>query len=285
MPNHKKNRLLILAAGMSSRMKKETTSTIEENLLQQANTLPKCMIGLGRNGRPFLDYLLCNAARGGITEVMLLLNPTDAVTQAYYERQVSDNQVFGLKLLFVRQAIPVGRTKPLGTSDGILQALAQQPDWQNERFVVCNSDNIYPANIFELLNQETTNAMIAFDAQGYDEARVRNCAIVKTDAQNFLVDLVEKPTDNEWAIIKTQQRIGFSWNIFGLNAAEVIPFFENTPLHPIRQEKELPVSIKMMVNTNPQSMKAIWVNEVIPDLTSKADIAEVQQYLEVNFEI
>lgn len=74
-------KLLILAGGMSSRMKKalaEDTS-LDSKLIEQANTLPKCMIGLGKNGRPFLDYVLYNASKAGIKEVILLLNPKDTV--------------------------------------------------------------------------------------------------------------------------------------------------------------------------------------------------------------
>lgn len=276
---------MILAAGMSSRMKAETSHQVDNKLVHQANSLPKCMIGLGKNGRPFLDYLLYNAAQANINEVLLLLNPADDYTQAYFEKSMADNQVFGLKILFARQHIPEGRVKPLGTSDAILQALAQHADWQNGRFIVCNSDNIYPVKVFELLTTDGPNAMIGFDAVGYDEARVRNCAIVETDNEGFLTDLIEKPTDEEWTnIVATMPRIGISWNIFGLNAKEVIPVLENTPLHPVRFEKELPISIRRMVKENPKSMLVFRVPDVIPDLTSKADISEVQSFLDANFE-
>lgn len=277
-------RLMILAAGMSSRMKKEDASFANQALTQQANTLPKCMIGLGKNGRPFLDYLLYNAAQGGVQQVLLVLNPQDTFTEAYYTEQIAKNQVFGLHIGFARQYIPDGRLKPLGTSDAILQALAQHPVWAEGRFVVCNSDNIYPVGVFEKLFQTTQNAMIAFDAKAYSVERVRNCAIVKTDNEGFLIDLVEKPTDEEWAhIVATMPYIGISWNIFAFNAPQTVPFLEATPLHPVRQERELPVSIRSMVQANPQFMKAIAMPDLVPDLTSKADIADIQAYLETNF--
>ena len=206
-----KNRLIVLAAGMSSRMRAESEQNIDSKLVSQANSLPKCMIGLGKNNRPFLDYLLYNALKGGIEEVILLLNPADNYTQNYYEQ----NKISGLEILFAWQHIPESRTKPLGTSDAILQALSQFPDWQESRFIVCNSDNIYPSKVFEILSREGQNRMIAFDASGYEEARVRNCAIVQTDENGFLIDLIEKPTDEEWLHIKnTMPQIGISWNIF-----------------------------------------------------------------------
>ena len=275
------NRLMVLAAGMSSRMRAESEQNIDSKLVSQANSLPKCMIGLGKNNRPFLDYLLYNTVQGGIEEVILLLNLTDNYTQNYYEQ----NKISGLEILFARQHIPKSRTKPLGTSDAILQVLSQHSDWQESRFMVCNSDNIYPSKVFEILSKEGSNRMVAFDADGYEEVRVRNCAIVQTDEDGFLIDLIEKPTDEEWLHIKTTMpQIGISWNIFGLNAPEVISVLENTPLHPVRQEKELPVSIRMMVQNNPKSMEVVRVSDAIPDLTSKADIAEVQRFLEINFD-
>jgi glucose-1-phosphate adenylyltransferase len=279
------NRLLILAAGMSSRMKKNTNETIDNKLINEANNLPKCMIGLGKGGRPFLDYLLYNAAKGGIKEVILLLNPADDFTQNYYEKLITNQAIFGLKIGFARQEIPADRIKPMGTADAILQALAQHSDWQKGRFIVCNSDNIYPVAVFEQLLATKNNAMIAFDAAAYSIERVRNCAIVETDEQGFLRDLIEKPTDEEWQLIQaTMLRIGISWNIFALNAAFAIPFFEQTPLHPVRNEKELPVSIRMMVKAFPKAVEVIRMPDLIPDLTAKGDIKEVQRFIEEHFD-
>ena len=68
-------KLLIMAGGMSSRMKKtDGNSNLDEKLIEQANTLPKGMIGVGKDGRPFMDYLLYNAHRAGYNEVLILKN-------------------------------------------------------------------------------------------------------------------------------------------------------------------------------------------------------------------
>ncbi|MEY4541151.1 MAG: hypothetical protein RLZZ306_2908, partial [Bacteroidota bacterium] len=59
-------KLLIMAGGMSSRMKKvEGSEALDSALVQQANTLPKGMIGVGKDGRPFMDYLIYNAYKAG----------------------------------------------------------------------------------------------------------------------------------------------------------------------------------------------------------------------------
>lgn len=280
-------KLLILAGGMSSRMKKamESDGSLDPRLIEQANTLPKCMIGLGKNGRPFLDYVLYNASQAGVKEVILVLNPKDAVTQPHYESLMAKASNWGLNIQFARQYIPENREKPLGTSDAIEQALAQFPSWQNSRFIACNGDNLYPAKAFRLLLDDThPNAMLDWDTSGYTVDRVRNCAIIKTDNDGFLLDLLEKPNDAEWEeIVRTMPRIGISWNIFAFTASELKTFLEKTPLHPTRNEKEIPVTVRLWANEIPKSIFTIQITDVLPDLTSKNDIAEIQTILEKEY--
>ena len=277
-------KLLILAGGMSSRMKKalaEDTS-LDSKIIEQANTLPKCMIGLGKNGRPFLDYVLYNASNAGIQEVILLLNPKDTVTQPYYENLTSTGNNWGLHIKFARQYIPENREKPLGTTDAIEQALAQHPEWVESRFIACNGDNLYPVSAFQMLAEDAhPNAMLDWDSVGNTIERTRNCAIIKKDAEGFLLDLLEKPNDEEWEeIVNTMPRIGISWNIFAFNAKDLLPFMQKTPLHPVRNEKEIPVTVRLWANEVPGSIYTILISEVLPDLTSKHDIAAIQAILE-----
>ncbi|RYU96474.1 sugar phosphate nucleotidyltransferase [Emticicia agri] len=280
-------KLLILAGGMSSRMKKDLTSNmaLDPKLIEQANTLPKCMIGVGKNGRPFMDYVLYNASKARIKEVILILNPKDTVTQTHYENLTANHKNWGLDIKFARQYIPENREKPLGTTDAIEQALMQFPSWQNSRFIVCNGDNLYPSKAFRLLVDDThPNAMLDWDTGGYTVERVRNCAIIKKDKKGFLIDLVEKPNDTEWEeIVKTMPRMGISWNIFAFTAKDLIPFLEKTPLHPIRNEKEIPVTVRLWANEVPESIYTIPIADVLPDLTSKSDIADIQTILEKDY--
>jgi glucose-1-phosphate thymidylyltransferase/glucose-1-phosphate adenylyltransferase len=277
-------KLLILAGGMSTRMKKalDADTSLDPRLIEQANTLPKCMIGVGKNGRPFMDYVLYNASEAGVKEVILVLNPKDTVTQSHYENLTANGNNWGLDIQFARQYIPANREKPLGTSDAIEQALAQFPAWKNSRFIACNGDNLYPVKAFKLLLDDThPNAMLDWDTEGYTIDRVRNCAIIKKDDEGFLTDLLEKPNDAEWEeIVTTMPRIGISWNIFAFTADELLPFLEKTPLHPIRNEKEIPVTVRLWAKEIPESIYTIPIADVLPDLTSKNDIAGIQGILE-----
>ncbi len=277
-------KLLILAGGMSSRMKKNLKSDtdLDPKLIEQANTLPKSMIGLGKDGRPFLDYVLNNAAQAGVEEVILLLNPLDTVSQPHYEKLMQEGKSWGLEIKFARQYIPADRIKPLGTTDAIEQALEQFPTWKNSRFIVCNGDNLYPVGAFNaLLDTQYPNAMLDWDTEAYEVERVRNCAIIKKDDAGYLTDLLEKPNDEEWSeILKNMSRIGISWNIFAFTASDLIPFLEKTPIHPIRNEKEIPVTVRLWASERPKSIFTIQIAEVLPDLTSKHDIAEVMKVLD-----
>ncbi|MBA4852471.1 sugar phosphate nucleotidyltransferase [Emticicia sp. BO119] len=280
-------KLLILAGGMSSRMKKalDTDTSLDSRLIEQANTLPKCMIGLGKNGRPFMDYVLYNASKAGIKEVILILNPKDNITQTYYQNLMANQNTWGLDIRFAKQYIPENREKPLGTSDAIQQALAQFPAWKESRFIVCNGDNLYPSKAFRLLSEDShPNAMLDWDTGLYTVERVRNCAIIKKDKEGFLVDLLEKPSDTEWEeIVSSMSQIGISWNIFAFTAKELLPFLEKTPLHPIRNEKEIPVTVKLWAKEVQKSIFTIPIAEVLLDLTSKNDISEIQSILEKEY--
>lgn len=280
--------LLVLAAGMSSRMKKDFGGAATNTaLFQQANSLPKGMIGVGKGGRPFLDYQLYNAAKAGIKEVGLVLNQKDSVTRAYYESQMAKNATWGLKIKFATQVIPDDRIKPLGTADAVQQGLEQLPEWKGQKFIACNSDNLYSENVFRLMaNNPHPAGLISYDAEGlgFDYEKVKNCAILFEDENGFLEDLIEKPSDNEVIECKKRNgRLGISMNIFNMTYEQGLDYMQSQPLNQTRNEKEMPEAVNRMAKENKGTVKAFHVSELMPDLTEKGDLAIVQNYLEKNF--
>ncbi|MFN8355949.1 MAG: sugar phosphate nucleotidyltransferase [Spirosomataceae bacterium] len=282
-------KLLILAGGMSSRMKKALDGevSLDQKLVEQANNLPKGMIGVGLAGRPFLDYLLYNAHRAGYNEVVLLLNPKDTVTQPHFDQLVAEGKAWGLTIKYAIQHIPANREKPLGTADAVYQGVVQTPEWAGHRFTVCNSDNLYSVNALRTLRETThDNALISYDpvALGVEPERVKAFAILKTDADGHLKDIIEKPSDEQMAeVLKESGRIGVSMNIFAFSTDQILPVLERVPLNPIRNEKELPTAVNMLIEAIPNSVLVIPLAESVPDLTSKTDISVVQTYLEQEF--
>ncbi|UAJ14535.1 sugar phosphate nucleotidyltransferase [Aquirufa lenticrescens] len=285
-----KKRLLILAGGMASRMKKalaEENSDLDPKLVAQANAVTKGMIQVGKNGKTLIDYQLYNAHLAGIEEVMLLLHPTDSVSQEYCESLMAKDATWGMKIVFARQQIAADREKPAGTADAVYQALSQHTDWQTGRVIVCNSDNLYSVNALKTLwASEVPQALISYhrDSLLYPEERISAFALIRTDAEGYLLEIIEKPTKEQAEELMAKQgRLGVSMNVFVFEASTFLPYLAKTPFHAVRNEKELPTSVVMFGEGEGKGFFAIPLAENVPDLTSKEDILVMQKYLEETY--
>lgn len=285
-------RLLILAGGASTRMKKETQvpRSLDASLLEQANTRTKGMIGVGKGGKSLIDYLLFNAHRAGFTDVLLLLHPCDTVTQAYYVQKMKNGRLWNMTLNFTRQTFPVSQQKPAGTADAVYQALVQHPSWQQQRFVVCTSDKLYSVKALKLLSQsEYPNALISYDCKAleYPEARIKEFALIKADPEGFVEKIIEKPTDEQAnTLLESQcrQGMGISMNLFLMDGGTMFPILKATPFHRHRNEKELPTSVRLYGKLYGQGFFTIPVAEHVPALTSKTDLPVVQEYIAQHYQ-
>ena len=278
--------IVILAGGVSSRMKKalSTAAGLDPSLLKDAQQKSKSMIGVGRDARPFLDYLLANIVRAGYRNLVIVVGERDHSIREYYERGENARRFPGLAISYAVQSIPAGREKPLGTADALLQALKSMPSWKGQRLTVVNSDNLYSVKALTLLRSDThDNAMIDYDrsALQFEPERIEKFAVIQKDEEGFLVDVIEKPSPEEIARASDARgRVGVSMNCFRFSYDRVYPFVESVPLNPVRQEKELPAAVMMMVGLHPRSMFTIPLSEHVPDLTSPADILRVRTDLE-----
>ncbi len=285
-----KKRLLILAGGMASRMKKalaEENSDLDPKLVAQANAVTKGMIQVGKNGKTLIDYQLYNAHLAGIEEVMLLLHPTDTVSQEYCESLMAKDATWGMTIVFARQQIAADREKPAGTADAVYQALSQHADWQKGRVIVCNSDNLYSVNALKTLwASEVPQALISYhrDSLLYPAERISAFALIRTDEEGYLLEIIEKPTKEQAdELMAKQGRLGVSMNVFVFEASTFLPYLAKTPFHPVRNEKELPTSVVMFGEGEGKGFFAIPLAENVPDLTSKEDILVMQKYLEETY--
>ena len=275
---------------MASRMKKamaEGSSDLDPNLVAQANSVTKGMIQVGKNGKTLIDYQLYNAHLAGIEEVMLLLHPTDTVSQEYCESLMAKDACWGMQIVFARQQIPADREKPAGTADAVYQALMQHADWQTGRVIVCNSDNLYSVNALKTLwASPEPNALISYhrDSLLYPAERISAFALIRTDADGYLLEIIEKPTAEQAAELMAKiGRLGVSMNVFVFEASTFLPYLAKTPFHPIRNEKELPTSVVMFGEGEGRGFFTIPLAENVPDLTSKEDILVMKQYLEETY--
>jgi glucose-1-phosphate adenylyltransferase len=261
-----------------------TAAGLDPSLLKDAQQKSKSMIGVGRDSRPFLDYLLANIVRAGYRDLVIVVGERDHSIREYYERSENARRFSDLAISYAVQSIPAGREKPLGTADALLQALKSMPSWKGQRLTVINSDNLYSVKALTLLRSDThDNAMIDYDrsALQFEPERIEKFAVIQKDEEGFLVDVIEKPSHEEIARASDARgRVGVSMNCFRFSYDMIYPFVENVPLNPVRQEKELPAAVMMMIRRHPRSMFTIPLSEHVPDLTSPADILRVRTDLE-----
>jgi len=282
-------RLIILAGGISSRMKKPVSSVlnINEKLLKETETKAKSMLSVGMNDRPFMDYLLYNAVEAGFRDVLIVLNEKDDSIKSYYGLEDEGNEFLNLKISYAIQKIPEGRVKPLGTADALLQGLQQKRDWAGSKFIVCNSDNLYSvAALRLLLEDEHLNSLIDYNREAleFERSRILKFAVITKNEERYLTDIIEKPNEEELEKAKDKNGvIGVSMNIFSFSYDLIYRYLERTPIHPVRNEKEIPSALTIMIKENPQSMYCYPLSEHVPDLTEKEDIPAVKKYLQEKF--
>ncbi len=282
------NNLIILAGGASSRMKRPTdTNNLSKEEIAQANRRSKGLIGVGPNGRPLMDYLLYNAKWAGYKKIFIVINEEGELFKEFYGNNDKDNDFYGLHISFAIQYIPKGRMKPFGTADALFQAVEQYPELNDDDYTVCNSDNLYSIEaLYALRKTKHTNAFISYDRDAFDFPleRISRFAVAKLDENDFLLDIVEKPSkDIINMLVDVQGKIRVSMNAFKFNGKIIYQFLKNCPVHPERNEKELPTVLLNMLKKHPKTAIGIPFSEHVPDLTAKEDILIVKEYLKTYY--
>ena len=271
--------IVVLAAGMSSRMKKSADSEIDDKKADEANKKSKSLITFGN--KPFIYFLLKNISNAGFeTVIMVVGNDHDD-----FKSQIELLDITAkLEIKYATQKIPKDRVKPFGTADAVFQTMEQIPELQIESFCVCNSDNLYSSSSFKLIRENSfENAVLAYDRDSleFPKERVSSFSILMMDKDFNLVNFIEKPTPEQVSENQDENgKIRVSMNIFKFNGNHAFHFIKNCPINPIRIEKELPSAIVNMISDNSFYMKGIPIAEHVPDLTSKADINIIQKLID-----
>ena len=273
--------IVVLAAGMSSRMKKSVDSNIDDSKANEANNKSKSLITFGN--KPFIYFLLKNILDAGFETVIMVVGK---------DFKDFKNQIDELKLLskievkYAIQKIPIDRVKPFGTADAVSQTMEQLPELQKTSFCVCNSDNLYSASSLKLIRENSfENAVLAYDRDSLDfpKDRVSSFSILMMDTEFNLVNFIEKPTPEQVSEnLDENGKIRVSMNIFKFNGNQSFDFIKNCPINPIRNEKELPSALVNMISEDGLYMRGIPIAEHVPDLTSKSDINTIQKLIDSN---
>lgn len=268
--------IIILAGGASSRMKKSIDSDLPPEKVAQANQVSKGLIELG--GKPFLSYLLENILKAKFKNVFIITGENAQVFRLAFENNPDFKD---LNIQFATQHVPEGREKPFGTADALYQCLLEYPHLKETKFCVCNSDNLYSLNALKLLkNASSSQAILAYDIDHleYTEERISRFAVMKFNKDYDLLAIVEKPDPNNIQnYTDALKKVRVSMNIFLFDGKHFFKYLENCPIHPIRNEKELPSALMNMIKDDIRVM-GITIAEHVPDLTSKKDIVELEKY-------
>ena len=271
--------IVILAAGMSSRMKKSIDSDIDDSKADEANKKSKSLITFG--DKPFIYFLLKNIVEAGFENVIMVVGKDFDDFKKQLDNLNFNNK---LKIEYAIQKIPKDRVKPFGTADAVFQTMDQIEILKNSSFCVCNSDNLYSTNSLRTIRENAyENAVLAYDRDSlnFPRERVSSFSILMTDDNFNLLNFIEKPTQEQVdQNLDSNGKIRVSMNIFKFNGLQAFDFIKNCPINPIRNEKELPSAIVNMINENDLYMKGIPIAEHVPDLTSKADINIIQKLIE-----
>ena len=271
--------IVILAAGMSSRMKKSIDSDIDDSKADEANKKSKSLITFG--DKPFIYFLLKNIVEAGFENVIMVVGKDFDDFKKQLDNLNFNNK---LKIEYAIQKIPKDRVKPFGTADAVFQTMEQIEILKDSSFCVCNSDNLYSSSSLRLIREnDFENAVLAYDRDSlnFPKERVSSFSILMTDDNFNLVNFIEKPTQEQVdQNLDSNGKIRVSMNIFKFNGMQAFDFIKNCPINPIRNEKELPSAIVNMINENDLYMKGIPIAEHVPDLTSKADINIIQKLIE-----
>ena len=275
------NTIVVLAAGMSSRMKKSVDLKIDNKKADEANNKSKSLITF--NNKPFIYFLLKNILDAGFENVIMVVGKDFDD----FKKQIDILQLSSkLNVKYAVQKIPIDRVKPFGTADAVYQTMEQIDELQTTSFCVCNSDNLYSTSSLKLIRENNyENAVLAYDRDSLDfpKEKVSSFSILMMDQEFNLVNFIEKPTPEQVAKnLDENGKIRVSMNIFKFNGEQAFDFIKNCPINQIRIEKELPSAIVNMISNESLSMRGIPIAEHVPDLTSKADILTIQKLIDSN---
>jgi NDP-sugar pyrophosphorylase family protein len=272
--------LIILAAGLSSRMKKSVSSkNLSKRSIEQANSRDKGLIGIDKNGRPLIHYLLINAKIAGFKVIYLVIGQNSDSFKSYFD----ENKYDGLDIEFAVQYLEKNKLKPSGTADALFQAITQFPILKSSNFCVCNSDNLYSAKALRSIRSTSfSNAFISYDKSflNFSSEKVSSFSILKLNENGYLVNILEKPTAKDFDLFKDSGgKIRVSMNLFKFNGSVFYDYLKNCPFDVLRNEKELPTAVLNLAKDQPSSVYGIPFEEHVPDLTSKDDIIVLNKLL------
>ena len=233
--------------------------------MQAANTGMKAMIPMGR---PFLDYVLSALADAGFHQICLVVGPEHTAIREYYQ-SISARRI---EISFAIQ------DEPLGTANALLTA---ERFAGHEGFLVLNSDNYYPVDVFRALRTLGEPGLPAFERESLvreseiPRERVLRYALLQISATGYLQKIVEKPDD--MPATTREREVFISMNCWRFNAS-IFRACEQVA-RSTRGEYELPEAVELGLRSLGLRFKAVPFHTGVLDLSQRSDIAQAARCL------
>jgi dTDP-glucose pyrophosphorylase len=257
------SKAVILARGLGKRMRSTDSSVhLESDQSRAADTGMKAMIPIGR---PFLDFVLSGLADAGFTEACLVVGPEHTAIREYYA-SISPRRI---KVGFAIQE------QPIGTANALLSA---QSFTGGDSFIVLNSDNYYPVEVFHALRCLGEAGLPAFEREALvrrsniPRERIRGYALLKIDSSGYLERIIEKPAEMP-AGSSGREEVFISMNCWRF-APDIFWACREVP-RSTRGEFELPEAVQFGLRSLRLRFKTIPFRAGVLDLSYRGDIAEV----------
>lgn len=257
-------RAVILAAGRGTRLQAGADQPgLADDVRAAAEAGLKQMLPI--LGRAYIDYVLDPLVRAGLRELCFVVRPGRTALHDHIEALAAAG---GLNVQLVDQP------QPCGTADALTRA---EPFVAGEPFVMINSDNVYPREAIDALCRAGEPSLIGFAAGALARGniaadRLGSFATLQVDAQNRLVDIVEKPG------LAPAEDAMLSMNCWRFDA-DIFAACRAVTLSP-RGEYELPDAVRRWQRDTGRSMRVIACDEPVLDLTALADIPALEGLLD-----
>lgn len=260
------NKAVILARGLGKRMRTSDSSAhLDSSQSRAADSGMKAMTPIGR---PFLDFVLSALADAGFGQTCLVVGPEHTAIRDYY-------QSIAPKRIEVSFAI---QEQPIGTANAVVAAAAFVA---GESFLVLNSDNYYPVEIFRSLRSLGEPGLPAFEQESLvresniPRERIRSYALLEIDSLGYLQRIIEKP--GERPIPTAVESLPVSMNCWRFSpdifrACRAVP-------RSARGEFELPEAVQFGMSSLGLRFKVVRFRTGVLDLSYRGDIAEVARRL------
>jgi len=260
------HKAVILARGLGTRMRADSPgSSLKADQASVADTGVKAMIPIGR---PFIDYVLSSLADSGFTDVCLVVGPEHAKIRSHYGKEARPTRI---SIDFAEQV------KPLGTADAVMAA---EKFAAGDTFVVLNSDNYYPPPVLARLRPMSEPAVIGFAQSALMELgnvaadRVTRFGALDIGEDGYLRRILAKPDES---MARRGGEIYASMNCWLFDSGIFRACREVAPSP--RGELELPRAVQLAIDRHGMKMKVIEVRSPVLDLSSRSDIAVVEERL------